>query len=223
LSSMIAERDNIFNEINQPKLFDGPLNHMDRARFNQAFDEVHNRGVDKNAIVPAHQWSAYGSDMTEYSDQTDYGLLYNDSQTEGGEYFASPFSGGNDYSDLTAEKVKAMKGSEDYSNHAVKDEKFYRSVKDKLSERKKETREFNGRKFNDFKPGEFDQFSVLAQMDPKFAVTDRLELNSQETLEDRFNRSQIDTKPNQPRQNNQSNSSGYARTGKTGTTQTRTR
>jgi len=195
LQDLKAERDNIYKEVEQPQLFQGAMTPSDMAKFNEAFDKYHS-SHNATAIISEDQWGDYQGEMSNYGNSDDYGFLYNDTPVEGNEYFASPFTtmNVNNGVKLTAEEVAKMQGSASYAGHNLKDEAYYAKIKANLQERKKDTDVFNNRKFNDYKPGQFDQFSIFNKIDPKMSFTDRLGFTDEETLEDRF--SKINTSGN---------------------------
>lgn len=189
-TDLLAERNNLYNEIQQPQLFDGALTSMDRAKFNEAFERIH-KSEQSNEIIDANQWqSAYQGELGEYGTPDDYGTLYNDNVDSATpiDFFGAPFIASMNPQpiNLTKEDIQKMQGSSNYSNYNVKTDEDYRQMKQRLMERKNDTATFSGRRFNDHKAGEFDQFSVFGRIDPSLAVNDRLGFQDSLTLEDRY-------------------------------------
>ena len=188
LAKLLDERNNIYQEVKQPKLFNGPLSSSDMARFNEAFEKTHNQGKGTGELIPHDQWGAYNGDMQEFGEIDHYDRLYNDTPLsgDGNEFFANPYTNmpANEIT-LTPEEVSKMNGSSNYANHNVKDVDYYKQLKTRLAERKTDTTGFNARNFADFNAGQFDQFTVFEE-----TVKDRLALDRRETLEDRYSQMQ---------------------------------
>lgn len=179
LNNISKERAKQDIELKPEKLFED--GRFDLARFNAAFDQVHNRNdtsmVPHNGIPSA--WNDMGSDAN-YSSFDNLDNLYVEDgnrfdtgkQTFGGVDFGQPMK------KMTKEEMSNIKPADYVNGHNTLDENYYRDMKRKLKERKSDAGQFENMKFSDFKRDDMAGYGISEQLG--FTIGDKLTMDLDE-------------------------------------------
>jgi curved DNA-binding protein CbpA len=166
-------------ELKPEKLFDGGV--FDPKRFNAAFDMVHKR--DDGAVAPHNgvpsAWNDFGT-VANYSTFDTLDNLYVDDanrlDTNRQSYSSIDFGG--PMKKITRSDMNDITGADYVDGHNVLGEDYYKTMKEKLSQRKSDASLFENMKYNEFKRDDTAGYGIFDQLGLKF--DDRLALDVDE-------------------------------------------
>ena len=176
MNTVRAQQDRDFKP---EKLFDD--GRWDPKIFNAAFDKMHKR--EENAIITHNgvpsAWNDHGT-VANYSTFDNLDNLYvEDSnrvdisrQNYGNVDFGAPSK------KITKEDITDLTGAAYVDQHNVLGDDYYKSMKDRLRERKQDASSFENMKYTDFKRDETAGYGIFDQLGYKFE--DRLALDVDE-------------------------------------------
>lgn len=179
LTKVRSEQD---RDLKPERLFDD--GRFDIKKFNAAFDMVHKR--DDTIMVPHNgipsAWNDLGTvaNYCDISSETNYSDLYVDdaNRIDIGRQNYGNIDIGTPTPKLSKNDVEKLQGADYVDKHNVLGEDYYRVMKEKLRERKKEATNLEKMKYGDFKRDDTAGYGIFDQLGFKF--DDRLTLDVEE-------------------------------------------
>lgn len=164
------------------KLFEGPMGAMDKKKFNEAFDKIHNRD-DGTSIMQHNGFPSAWNDFGSSANFCSFDNLDNLYVNEGNRFDTSrQVYGSVDFSTpsrkITKDEIQNLKGADYYDGHKIIGDDYYKEMKEKLKSRKGETDNFEKMKYGDFKKDDTGGYGIFDQLG--FKYDDRLSLDMDE-------------------------------------------